>query len=93
MSCNFPVANDGAEGLPTIRARAVISDPVDLILLDVNMPVMNGFEMLEAIARGAEIRHIPVIMCSGSTWDKDKEWARALGAVGYLTKPAYFEDL
>jgi signal transduction histidine kinase len=93
MSCNFLVASDGAEGLATIRARAATGDPVDLILLDVNMPVMNGFEMLQAMAQDAELRHIPVVMCSGSTWDKDKERARALGAVGYLTKPAYFEDL
>jgi signal transduction histidine kinase len=93
MRCNFLVANDGKEGLATVRDRALKNDPVDFILLDINMPVMNGFEMLEAVARDVELKHIPVVMCSGSTWDKDKEQARLLGAVGYLTKPPNFADL
>jgi signal transduction histidine kinase len=93
MRCNFLVANDGKEGLATIRDRALKNDPVDFILLDINMPVMNGFEMLEVVAQDAELKSIPVVMCSGSTWDKDMERARVLGAVGYLTKPPNLADL
>jgi signal transduction histidine kinase len=93
MRCNFLVAHDGKEGLTTIRDQSSKHDPVDLILLDINMPIMNGFEMLEAMGQDAALSRIPVVMCSGSTWEKDKERACALGAVGYLTKPVFFEDL
>jgi signal transduction histidine kinase len=93
MLCNVLVAHDGEEGLVAIRDRLRTNDPVDLILLDINMPGMNGFEMLDALARDIELRQIPVVMCSGSTREKDRERARVLGAVGYLTKPPYLRDL
>jgi signal transduction histidine kinase len=93
MFCNFLVARDGEEGLAAIRDRIGMNDPVDLILLDINMPGMNGLEMLDALTQDVELRRIPVVMCSGSPREKEKERARLLGAVGYLTKPPYFEDL
>jgi signal transduction histidine kinase len=93
MRCNFLVAHDGMEGLAAIRGRIGQNDPVDLVLLDINMPVMNGFEMLEIISQDAELSRLPVVMCSGSTWEKDKERARALGAAGYVTKPVFLEKL
>jgi signal transduction histidine kinase len=93
MRCNFLVAHDGKEGLTTIRDQSGKNDPVDLILLDINMPVMNGFEMLDAIGHDVELCRTPVVMCSGSAWEKDKERARMLGAVGFLTKPVFFKDL
>jgi signal transduction histidine kinase len=93
MCCNFLVAYDGKQGLTTIRDQSAKNDPVDLILLDINMPVMNGFEMLDAIGHDVDLCRIPVVMCSGSTWEKDRERARMMGAVGFLTKPVFFEDL
>jgi signal transduction histidine kinase len=93
MCCNFLVANDGQEGLAALRDPARRNDPVDLVLLDINMPVMNGFEMLEVVSRDAELMRIPIVMCTGSTWDKDKERAHALGATGFLTKPVFLDDL
>jgi signal transduction histidine kinase len=93
MRCNFLVANNGEEGLVMLREQARKNDRIDLVLLDINMPVMNGFEMLEAISQDAELGGTPVVMCSGSTWDKDKEQARVLGAIGFLTKPVFLEDL
>ncbi len=93
MRCNFLIANDGQEGLAAMRNPSRKYDPIDLILLDINMPVMNGFEMLEAVIQDTDLMRIPVVMCSGSTWDKDKERARELGATGFLTKPALLRDL
>lgn len=93
MNCNILVAHDGKEGLAAIREQGARNDPVDLILLDINMPTMNGFEMLEAMAGDAEHNRIPVVMCSGSTQEKDRERSRNLGAVGYLIKPVRFEQL
>jgi signal transduction histidine kinase len=93
MHCNLLVAHDGKEGLTTIRDHAGKSDPVDLILLDINMPVMNGFEMLLALSEDPKLSRIPVVMCSGSAREKDKEKSRALGAIGYLAKPVRLEYL
>jgi signal transduction histidine kinase len=93
MGCNFLVANDAKEGLAIIQARVGKGDPIDLVLLDINMPIMNGFEMLEIMGADADLRLIPVVMCSGSTLEKDKQRANALGAIGMLTKPVRFEQL
>ncbi len=93
MTCNLLVAHDGKEGLATLRERIAADDPIDLILLDINMPVMNGFEMLEAMRKDAALDGIPVVMCSGSTREKDMERSRKLGAIGYLAKPVRFEHL
>jgi signal transduction histidine kinase len=93
MRCNFLVAHDGKDGLDMIRDHFRQNDPVDLILLDINMPVMDGFEMLTAMGEDADLRQIPVVMCSGSPREKDKERSRKLGAIGYLTKPVRFEHL
>jgi signal transduction histidine kinase len=93
LRCNLLVAHDGKEGLTAIHDQVGKNDPVDLVLLDINMPVMNGFEMLEAIGKDATLSRIPVVMCSGSTREKDKERSRALGAVGYLAKPVRLEQL
>jgi signal transduction histidine kinase len=92
MRCNLLVARDGEEGLAVIRDQGARNDPVDLILLDINMPVMNGFEMLEAMGKDACSR-IPVVMCSGSTREEDRSRSHALGAVAYLAKPVRFEQL
>jgi signal transduction histidine kinase len=93
MRCNFLTARDGEEGLATILDQQARNDPVDLILLDINMPVMDGFEMLEALGRDATFRRIPVVMCSGSTLEAEKARARALGAVAYLAKTVRFDQL
>ena len=53
---------------------------------------MDGFEMLERLNTG-EKPHPPVVMCTGSIYDKDMEKAKSLGAVGYLVKPLKFDML
>lgn len=89
MKCEFIEATDGKAGLEAIVAAGAI----DLVLLDINMPVMNGFEMLQQMRENPEMRDIPVVMYTGSTYDKDKERAASLGAQGYLEKPAQFAAL
>jgi signal transduction histidine kinase len=93
IKCNLYVAKAGEEGLATIRTQLRGGDPIDLVLLDINMPAMDGFEMLEAVAADAELKRTPVVMCSGSTWQKDRERARQLGALDYLVKPVSLPDL
>jgi len=93
MRCNLLVARDGAEGLAMVREQSARKDPVDLILLDINMPGMGGFEMLEALAEDSMCCRIPVVMCSGSKREEDKIRSRELGAVAYLVKTVRFEQL
>jgi CheY-like chemotaxis protein len=89
MKCEFIEAMDGKAGLEATAA----SGTIDLVLLDINMPVMNGFEMLQKMREHPDMRDIPVVMYTGSTYDKDKERAALLGAQGYLEKPAQFPAL
>ena len=66
------------------RAKA---DQPDLILMDVLMPGMNGFQATRAIARDASTRHIPVIICTTKDQETDRIWGLRQGAKDYLTKP------
>jgi two-component system, OmpR family, alkaline phosphatase synthesis response regulator PhoP len=75
-------ASDGDEALAAIDA-----DPPDLILLDVNMPTKNGFEVCETVRARNEWSHIRIIMLTAHGRDIEREKGLALGADDYLTKP------
>src|SRR4028119_2184404 len=68
-------------------------DPPDLILLDINMPEMNGYEVCEHLKADEDLRGIPVIFISALTEPLDKVKAFATGGVDYLTKPFQMEEL
>jgi len=68
-------------------------DPPDLILLDINMPEMNGYEVCEHLKADENLKSIPVIFISALTEPLDKVKAFALGGVDYLTKPFQMEEL
>jgi sigma-B regulation protein RsbU (phosphoserine phosphatase) len=68
-------------------------DPPDLILLDINMPEMNGYEVCEHLKADNELKGIPVIFISALTEQLDKVKAFALGGVDYVTKPFQMEEL
>ena len=75
-------ANDGAEAMDLIRAHR---DLLSLILLDLMMPVMDGFEVLEAVHNDETLRHIPIIVL---TAEKSAELrALQMGAADFITKP------
>ncbi len=59
----------------------------DIILMDVVMPGINGFQATRQITRNTETSHIPVIIVSSKNQDADKIWGERQGACGYLTKP------
>lgn len=75
-------AEDGAEGVNKARAEVP-----DLILMDVVMPNLNGFQATRAITRDAATRHIPVIMVTTKDQDTDRVWGMRQGAKAYLSKP------
>jgi two-component system CheB/CheR fusion protein len=93
MRCRFSTARDGQAGLDAIADGKARGEPIDLVLLDINMPVMNGFEMLERMGADGNLSDVAVVMCSGSNCDLDKRRASDLGAIGYLQKPPRFEQL
>jgi twitching motility two-component system response regulator PilH len=59
----------------------------DLILMDVVMPGLNGFQATRAISRDPETRSIPVIMCTSKSQETDKIWGLRQGARDYVVKP------
>ena len=80
------IADDGADGL-----AAALSGEVDLVLLDVGLPIMDGFEVLRALrARGSSI---PVIMLTARSSTRDTVEGLDSGANDYVPKPFTFEEL
>jgi twitching motility two-component system response regulator PilH len=65
----------------------------DLILMDVVMPGLNGFQATRAISRDPETKSIPVIMCTSKSQETDKIWGLRQGAKDYVVKPVDREVL
>jgi CheY-like chemotaxis protein len=85
---NVLTASDGREGL-----EIAASEKPDLILLDNNMPVMNGLEMLAQLRENPEIKNIPVIMLTALCEPHDITAASSFGIAGYITKPFSFANM
>jgi two-component system chemotaxis response regulator CheY len=77
-------AGNGQEVLDTLEEQ---KEGIGLILLDWNMPVMNGLEVLEAIKKNNLYAHIPVLIVSTEAEDDKVSKAFAAGAKGYISKP------
>jgi C4-dicarboxylate-specific signal transduction histidine kinase len=75
-------ATSGSEALDIIHA-----EPPDLILLDIMMPVMDGYELCRLLKQDEKFRNIPVIFVTARAEEEDEEKGLALGAVDYLIKP------
>ena len=88
--CHYDVitANNGKEGL-----EKASQEKPDLILLDTNMPEMNGYEMLERIKKDSALKDIPVIMVTALCDVKDVDKASSFGISDYVTKPVDFAKL
>jgi sigma-B regulation protein RsbU (phosphoserine phosphatase) len=76
-----------------LALAAAERDPPDLILLDINMPEMNGYEVCERLKANEILKGIPVIFISALTEPLDKVKAFATGGVDYITKPFQMEEL
>ncbi|NGX16060.1 response regulator [Wenzhouxiangella sp. XN24] len=75
-------AADGAEGIEKCRALKP-----DLVLMDVVMPGMNGFQATRQLARDPDTAGIPIVMVTTKGLETDKIWGMRQGAVDYLVKP------
>ena len=88
------IAGDGLEALAMLRGEAgkpsLIPSDRRIILLDLNMPKMNGLEFLKALRSDATLGHIPVVVLTTSNEEKDRSQAYHLNVAGYILKPISF---
>jgi twitching motility two-component system response regulator PilH len=75
-------AKDGVEA-----KEKILANPPQLIVLDIVMPNMNGYELCRWIKTNPATEEVPVIMCSSKSEDFDRYWGMKQGADAYITKP------
>ena len=76
-------AVDGQDGLDQLHKN----DDISLILSDINMPVMNGMEMISKIKEIDKFKYIPIVMLTTETKEELKQEAKALGVKAWMVKP------
>ena len=81
-------AESGEEGIEKAR-----SDQPDLVLMDVVMPGLNGYQATRTLTRDETTKHIPVIVCTSKGQETDKIWGLRQGAQDYMVKPINPEEL
>ena len=81
-------AGDGAAALERLRA-----EPADLVITDIEMPTLNGCELLSAIKKDERLRHVPVLMLAAEARKDEIVRCIQAGAAGYLVKPFTRETL
>ncbi|MDB4916967.1 MAG: hypothetical protein JWM95_4611 [Gemmatimonadetes bacterium] len=85
------LAGNGLEALDHLRNGVVPRDR-RIILLDLNMPMMNGIEFLRALRRDPDLSHTPVIVLTTSNDERDRIEAYNLNVAGYILKPVTFTN-
>ena len=94
LECNLTHVYDGAAAVDLLReAHSNQSRMPDLIFLDLKMPLMSGFDVLEWIRQQSFASSVRVVELSGSDQEADRRRAGELGASDYLVKPVTLEDL
>ncbi|MDP3236506.1 MAG: response regulator [Myxococcales bacterium] len=81
-------AGDGAEALRKLRGS-----PFDIVLSDINMPVLDGLKLVAHIRQDAALSKLPVIMITTESAEADRERAMNLGANAYLVKPVQASEV
>lgn len=89
------VVPDGAVAMQYLHAESQFKDASrpDMVLLDINMPCKNGFEVLSEMKTTTDLRGIPVIIMTTSRRKEDVDQAYEEGACSFITKPATIEEL
>ncbi len=81
-------ASNGEEGVATAKAELP-----DLVLMDIVMPGLNGFQATRQLSKSQETSHIPVIIVTTKDQETDRVWGMRQGAKAYLTKPIDEKEL
>jgi twitching motility two-component system response regulator PilH len=82
------LADSGENGIAKAK-----SEKPDLVLMDVVMPGLNGFQATRTISRDEETKHIPVMICTTKSQETDKIWGMRQGARDYVVKPIVEAEL
>jgi CheY-like chemotaxis protein len=90
MEDNLWVAGDGVAGLEMLRSSELPRERL-LILLDLNMPRMNGIEFLQELRKDPNLHRTPVVVLTTSNDERDLVDAYELNVAGYIIKPVTFE--
>jgi twitching motility two-component system response regulator PilH len=85
---NFLFADGGLAGIATAKEKQP-----DVILMDVVMPDVNGYQATRRLAQDKDTAHIPVVMVSSKTQESDRVWGMRQGARAYVCKPANEAEL
>ena len=88
VGINTVTAENGKQGILMARHKKP-----DIILMDIVMPEINGFQATRYLTRQPDTRHIPIIIISGSSQESDKAWGLKLGAKEYMKKPVEKAEL
>jgi len=90
------VAHNGQEAIDMLFAPSKISDPesktISMVLLDLNLPMINGLEILRQIRANKSTRELPVIVLTSSMDEKDSKESGRLGASEYIRKPTSYSE-
>ena len=87
-SYSIEATMDASEGL-----QIAMNGAVDLVILDVMMPIINGYNFCGLLKAQEEQKHIPIIFLTSRITEEDMEIGRQMGAEAYLTKPINMEEL
>lgn len=90
-ACALVTASNGVEALRMLSTAG--EDLPDVIFMDINMPQMNGRELLLRIRDSQEFRQVPVVVFSTSTSRDDRQYMQEIGAHSYLVKPVSYSQL
>lgn len=82
------VASDGVEALEQIKTNRP-----DLVVLDIVMPRMNGYEVCRRLKSDPKTQSLPVVMCSSKSEEFDRYWGMKQGADAYIAKPFHPQEL
>jgi two-component system chemotaxis response regulator CheY len=86
--CRIVEAVDGVDAL-----KKLSTDKVDMILTDINMPVMDGLKLVKLVRENAKLKHLPIIIITTEGAEEDRERGLQLGANAYIAKPIQSSSL
>ena len=95
IKCEIETTYDGEELMTMLKEKSGKQNKKlpDLIILDLNMPLMDGYEVLKELKRSSELKHIPVYILTTSEFEFDKIKSIAYGAKKFYSKPLIYTDL
>ena len=93
VQCRICVASDGRRVMEMIaKAEPLETEDLALIILDLNLPLHDGIEILRHLRSSSVLAHVPVVILTSSDSPRDRIVASELGAVSYLRKPSNLEQ-